>query len=377
MTKVIAMYLPQYHETAENNKWWGKGFTDWVSTKNAEPLFAGHDQPRVPLNNNYYDLSKVEALKWQVDLAKKYGIDGFCFYHYWFTSNFKTLTTPAENLLNHYDINMPFMFAWDNSSWIRTWSKFKKNANVWSPKKDGQVEEESESGVLAKLEYGDETDWKIHFDYLLPFFIDKRYIKKDNAPVFILWNNFEKEKLKLMRSAWDSWAKEAGFSGMYFITRDDPYKDVSGFDAVFNYEPQFSTGLNISLFKRVIQRVKYLYGKQSLKKCSYDKAWKSILKYARKHPNNYYGGFVSYDDTPRRGESGKIIVNGSFEKFSKYFKELYDLSKSRNKDFVFLTAWNEWGEGAYLEPDVSCGYKYLEAVRYIKCLNSEDGINNR
>ena len=365
MTKIIAMYLPQYHETEENNRWWGKGFTDWVSTKNAEPLFSGHNQPRIPLDNNYYDLSKVETLRSQVNLAKSYGIGGFCFYHYWFSSEFKTLTIPSENLLNNNDIDMPFMFAWDNSSWIRTWSKFKKNANVWSPKSDGSANDNSENGVLAKLDYGSEYDWKIHFDYLLPFFKDNRYIKINNSPVFILWNNFEKETLQKMCATWKNLAKDAGLSGIFFITRDDPYKDVSGFDSLFNYEPQFSGWLNIGFFKRAFLRLKYLYGMESLKKYSYDKVWRNIINYAEKHPNCYYGGFVGYDDTPRRGSTGKIVLNGTPEKFGKYFGKLYKLSVLRKKEFVFLTAWNEWGEGAYLEPDMSNRYSYLEALRQI------------
>ena len=232
-TKIIAMYLPQYHETDENNRWWGKGFTDWVSTKNAEALFRGHQQPRVPFQENYYDLSQIEPLKQQVIMARKHGIEGFCFYHYWFSSQFKTLTKPAENLLNNPDIDIPFMFAWDNSSWIRTWSKFKKNSNAWSPKNDSSTEGGDDNGILAQLDYGDRSDWKIHFDYLLPFFQDQRYIKISNAPVFIFWNNYQKEILAQMREAWNMWAKEVGFDGMYFITRDDPYKDVCGYDYSF------------------------------------------------------------------------------------------------------------------------------------------------
>ena len=125
--KVFAMYLPQYHETEVNNKFWGKGFTDWVSVKKATPLFAGHEQPQVPMNNNYYDLRKIESIKWQAKIAKKYGVDGWGIYHYWFNSNDRTLTKPAEILLENKDIDMPFFFAWDNASWKRTWSKIQQS----------------------------------------------------------------------------------------------------------------------------------------------------------------------------------------------------------------------------------------------------------
>ena len=365
-TKIIAMYLPQYHETEENNQWWGKGFTDWVSTKNAEVLFKGHRQPRIPLEDNYYDLSRIEPLKQQSEIARKYGIDGFCFYHYWFSSQFRTLTKPAENLLNNPDIDMPFIFAWDNSSWIRTWRKLKKNSNAWSPKNDGSTCAVHDNGVLAQLDYGDRNDWKIHFDYLLPFFRDQRYIKISSAPVFIFWNNYQKEVLAEMREAWNSWAKEAGFNGMWFITRDDPYKDVSGYDVLFNYEPQFSGWLNIGFANRVFRRLKYLIGKESLKKYSYDKIWKKILRYADSHPKSYCGAFVGYDDTPRRGKRGTVVIGQTPQKFQKYLDQLYSISQSQGKEFIFLTAWNEWGEGAYLEPDTTDGYAYLEAVKAVK-----------
>ena len=371
-TKIIAMYLPQYHETDENNRWWGKGFTDWVSTKNAEALFSGHQQPRVPFEENYYDLSQIEPLKQQVIMARKHGIEGFCFYHYWFSSQFKTLTKPAENLLNNPDIDIPFMFAWDNSSWIRTWSKFKKNSNAWSPKNDSSTERGDDNGVLAQLDYGDRNDWKIHFDYLLPFFQDQRYIKIYNAPVFIFWNNYQKEILAQMREAWNMWAKEVGFDGMYFITRDDPYKDVFGYDALFNYEPQFSGWLNIGFAKRVFRRLKYLVGKESLKKYSYDKIWKKILRYADSHPKSYCGAFVGYDDTPRRGKRGTVVIGQTPQKFQKYLDQLYRISQSQGKEFIFLTAWNEWGEGAYLEPDTTDGYAYLEAVKAVKERHEKD-----
>lgn len=299
-------------------------------------------------------------------MARKYGIDGFCFYHYWFSSQFKTLTKPAENLLSNPDIDIQFMFAWDNSSWIRTWSKFKKNSNAWSPRSDSSAANIDDNGVLAQLEYGDQNDWKIHFDYLLPFFKDQRYIKIAGAPVFIFWNNFQKELLIHMREAWSLWAKESGFSGMYFITRDDPYKDVSGYDALFNYEPQFSGWLNVGFSRRAFHRLKYLLGKEGLKKYSYDKIWKKILKYAASHPESYYGAFVGYDDTPRRGNRGTVVLGQTPQKFENYLGKLYNIAQNQKKEFLFLTAWNEWGEGAYLEPDTTEGYAYLKAVKAVK-----------
>jgi len=168
-TKVFAMYLPQFHETAENSRFWGKGFTDWVAVRNAKPLFEGHIQPKVPESEYYYDLSDKESIKWQAKLAKKMEVSGFGIYHYWFNSEEKTLTKPAEIILDNLDIDIPFFFAWDNASWKRTWSKIK--GNDWSPLLDEKKNEQKKGPeILIEYRVGNEEDWKIHFDYLLPFF---------------------------------------------------------------------------------------------------------------------------------------------------------------------------------------------------------------
>lgn len=368
-TKIIAMYLPQYHETEDNNKWWGKGFTDWTSVKTSEPLFKGHKQPRVPMNSNYYDLSEMDNITWQAELAKRYGIYGFGIYHYWFSTEKQTLTKPAELLLEHKEIDMHFFFAWDNNSWVRTWSKYKHNTNAWSPKVDGKLEEDNtNNGFLAQLDYGEEKDWKAHFDYLNKFFADPRYVKKDNKPLFILWNYTDKERLKAMCSYWRKLAIEAGYDGLYLMNRYNSYDALDGFDSLFTYEPMFSAWQNKNIFKRAINKFKDQFVKEKdLTFFDYDEVWNSILKNAKdkKKENIQFGAFVSYDDSPRRGKQGKVIVGESPEKFERYLKQLKVISEEQGKEYIFLTAWNEWGEGAYLEPDEDNGYKFLEAVKRI------------
>lgn len=368
-TKIMAMYLPQYHETEDNNKWWGKGFTDWTSVKNAESLFTGHRQPRVPLNSNYYDLSELENIKWQVNLAKQYGIYGFGIYHYWFSTKKQTLTKPAEILLEHKEIDMPYFFGWDNNSWVRTWSKYKHNTNAWSPKVDGSLaEDNTNNGVLAQLDYGEEVDWKIHWNYLNNFFSDPRYIKIDNRPLFIIWNYTDKSRLKLMCEYWRKLAIESGYDGMFLMNRYNPYDYLEGFDALMTYEPMFSAWQNKNIVSRVIGKMKSQFIRQKgLSLFDYDKVWQSILKNAKEKSNEkiLYGAFVSYDDSPRRGKQGKVIKGESPEKFEKYLKQLVDISEEQGKTFIFLTAWNEWGEGAYLEPDEDNGLAYLEAVKKV------------
>lgn len=370
MSKIIAMYLPQYHEIPENDKWWGKGFTDWVSVKNAIPLFPSHIQPKKPYQNNYYDLGNKENIKWQIGLAKSNGIYGFGIYHYWFSSNLQLLQKPAELILNNKDLDIPFFFAWDNSTWIRTWSNLlskQKYINDWSPEIDN-ITNHLGDGVLAKLDYGTEEDWIKHFNYLLPFFLDSRYIKVNNSPVFVIWNNNEENTLVKMMNCWKKLAIKSGFSGIMFISRYDPLKKTTLFDKYFNYEPNFSTNLNKNFFARAASSInRRVFRKSKLKKYSYDSVWRKSISFAKKNINEniFYGAFVNYDDTPRRGNKGTVILNGTPQKFKKYLSELTTVSNSQNKEFIFLTAWNEWGEGAYLEPDTIFKFAYLSAIKKI------------
>ena len=178
--KLLAYYLPQFHRVPENDNWWGEGFTEWTAAKKAKALFKGHYQPHEPWNDNYYNLLEKETMQWQAKLMHQYGIDGMCFYHYWFGEGEKILEKPAENLLKWIDIDMPFCFSWANQSWVQSWSKLKGFS--WL---SGQKEESSgnESSVIFQQKYGREEEWKVHFQYLLPFLKDKRYIQYDGKPL--------------------------------------------------------------------------------------------------------------------------------------------------------------------------------------------------
>ena len=170
--KIISFYLPQFHSIPENDKWWGKGFTEWVNVKKAKPLFNGHNQPHIPLNYNYYNLLDKKTLEWQVNLANKYGVYGFCFYHYWFNGK-KLLEKPVEDFLNRKELNIHFCLCWANESWTNTWA----NGN---------------SKIIMEQKYGTKKDWKMHYEYLSTFFKDKRYISNNNkipSPKIINPNN--------------------------------------------------------------------------------------------------------------------------------------------------------------------------------------------
>ncbi|MDY3745757.1 MAG: glycoside hydrolase family 99-like domain-containing protein [Lachnospiraceae bacterium] len=365
-SKVIAMYLPQYHEIPENNEFWGEGFTDWVSVKKAEPLYEGHIQPKEPLNDNYYDLANIEVLRWQAKIAKDAGIYGFCFYHYWFENDKPLLDKPVYNLLNDKSIELPFCFAWDNTSWVRSWSKF--SGNAWAPKYDKKEVDDQGREFLLKLDYGGEKEWAAHFNYLLPFFKDPRYIKSNGKPVFLFFSTNGIEKLKQIEDCWRKLAVKNGFPGIYLISKRDPIIRKKLMDTEFVYQPILSGWQRTQVIKKYIK--KYLKidikDKQPMV-YDYDKVWKAVLRNAKQssRKNILLGGFVNYDDTPRRGKNGRIIKNGSPKKFQYYFRKLMEISSASGKEFLFITAWNEWGEGAYLEPDKENKYAYLNAVKKV------------
>lgn len=362
--KIIAMYLPQFHCIPENDEFWGKGFTDWVTVKKAQPLFKGHQQPRVPQNKNYYDLSIKAHVAWQARLAKDYGIYGFGIYHYWFNNEKNLLTKPSEIILENKDIDTHFFFAWDNVSWKRSWSNV-SGANDWAPIMDQQ---KTGPSILIPYVLGEEKDWINHYHHLLPYFQDQRYMKKDGKPVFIILH-YSPEIAKMCH-CWNELAKKDGFDGVFFIFFNE--KDTPASEYTFKYEPSFSCFAYDSLSDRLMHKVKSLLsigGEMVVR--DYDKAWKRILKNASSMPHEtfYHGAVVSFDDTPRRGRKARILKNSTPQKFENYLLELMKITASQHKDYIFLTAWNEWGEGAYLEPDEITGMRYLQAIK-----NAQDRI---
>lgn len=354
--KLIAYYLPQFHEIPENNEFWGKGFTEWVNVTKAEPLFKGHYQPRIPFQNNYYDLSKESVMVKQMELAKEYGLYGFCFYHYWFHGK-KMLHRPLDNLLKTPEGCLNYCISWANEPWVRTWHAG-----------GGKYE------VLIEQEYGEREEWEAHLDYLLPFFKDDRYIKVDNKPMLIIYNIAQIGCRRRMFSLWEKKAKDNGFSGLYILgMRSNIWTPVK-----FNYvsgSVDFCPSIPFYQEKRTNSRIGRWKIEQGYKYCkipvlrkflhtkySYDQLNALSLSLPRGR-NEIRCAFTGYDDTPRRQEWARVIYNSTPEKFQFYLKQNLLKSQQENKQFLFINAWNEWGEGAYLEPDEKYGYQYLEAVK--------------
>jgi len=364
--KILAMYLPQFHQIPENDKFWGNGFTDWVTVQNAMPFFQGHRQPRIPLNNNYYNLSLKKDVKQQAETAKKYGIYGFGIYHYWFNNEKNLLTKPAEIILKNKDIDTHYFFAWDNISWRRTWSNV--SGNDWAPNNDVNFDRSLNSnGILIEYKPGTEEDWKKHFDYVLQYFQDERYIKHEGKPIFIIFHY--SHVIHEMCNFWNRLACENGFKGVDFIFRNAVNLSIPKTEHVFYYEPSASSWdmLLNKIYRRVLRQIGLVYGPHYF---DYDSVWRKLLSKMEKHPEQrlWPCGFVSYDDTPRRGRKGTIIKNDSPEKFGKYMEKLLTIAHRQKKPFILLVAWNEWSEGAYLEPDTTNKYRYLESLQ--KAINN-------
>jgi hypothetical protein len=358
--KIIAFHLPQYHIIPENDKWWGKGFTEWTNVKRGKRYFRGHYQPREPLNDNYYDLSEDKTLVDQMKLAKKYGVYGFCFYHYYFSGK-KLLEKPLERLLENKNANLPFCLAWANQSWERTWYRSGENKTM-----------------LQMQVYGGEKEWADHFSYLLKFFMDERYIKIDNKPVFLIYLPQDIKKRKKMFETWDKLAVINGFSGMYLIAMNTSYgrnRAIGGVSATVEFEPMITLRERV-MFKKdilninnaVLNKLKVL-DKPIIKKfflniASYDRINQYIIKRKYKTKEKIFlGAFPGWDNTARKDEDGIILKGSTPKKFEKYLGQQIKKSEEMGNEFLFINAWNEWSEGAYLEPDKKYGYSYLDAIR--------------
>lgn len=363
--KILAMYLPQYHRVKENDIWWGEGYTEWEAVKNAKPFFEGHDQPKVPLNDNYYDLSDEngETWKWQAHLARKYGVYGFCIYHYWFGEGRQLLERPIEILLTHPEIDINYCICWANESWTRTWYGL-------------------ESEILMEQKYGDDDEWERHFNYLLPFFKDLRYIKIDNKPLINLHRSTHISKLGEMKKYWDALARKNGFKGVYIVAANTGGELESRselVDAYYNFEPGYTLNHKIKPLERLIYgsgiwfKIQYnrLFNKKLLERVVDSKKiyrWMNRDTIKCKKPI-YKGTFPMWDNTPRRSYKGLYYKNSSPE----LFKISLELIKSEvsEDEFVYINSWNEWGEGCYLEPDNKNKYNYLEAISEINNANEK------
>ncbi|MCI8782291.1 MAG: polysaccharide biosynthesis protein [Dorea sp.] len=349
--KIYAYYLPQYHEIPENDEWWGKGFTEWRNVKAAIPLYKGHHQPRIPYHENYYNLLDKNTVEWQTSLMKKYHVDGLVYYHYYFRGKL-LLEKPAENLLKWKDIDQKFFFCWANHPWIRSW--------------------EGKKETIMPLDYGNEEDWEKHFRYLLQFFKDIRYEKKDNKPLFCIFKSEFTEKNRMF-TYFNKRCKEEGFDGIYLIETFSGEISLDSFlqnlwpetNKVVFREPAIQTfawkNYNHSYYARGKRKLLNILRNHNIyrKPAIYDgnKLMKQKINCYKKNELEIPCVWFEWDNTPRHKQRGYVITpydKGLFRIFMDCISE---------KEYLFINAWNEWAEGMMLEPTKKDGCKYLEWIR--------------
>ena len=354
-TKIVALYLPQYYETSYNDEWWGKGYTEWTACKAAKPLFRGHCQPRVPLNDWYYDLSLKYNIKKQIDLAKKYGIDGFAIYQY-YSCGKKLLDVPTEMIRDNRDLDIPFFLFWANESWKKAWFG-QDNTVVWAQ------------------EYGGKKEWKKQYEYCRKFFHDSRYMCIDEKPIYAIYNAWNFSRVDEFISYWNELAKADGFPEIYFIkaqgSRDN--KNKGKFSAIVTREPNYTFAQEKIIKKitriiktRVIEVINTYFllpkGKGIVRmRVSYDVIWKQILS-RRDMEGAFLGAFVAWDNSPRKSYNATVRTGATPEKFGEYMCKLMKKAQEIHSPVIVINAWNEWAEGAFLEPDKEYGTAYLEQI---------------
>jgi hypothetical protein len=351
--KLIAFYLPQFYPIPENDIWWGRGFTEWLNVVNAKPRFKDHYQPHIPADLGFYDLRLKETRKAQADLAKSYGIDGFCYWHYWFKGK-RLLERPFYEVLESGEPDFPFCLAWANENWTRRW--------------DGMDQE-----ILQSQEYGGEDDDRAHFNYLLKALLDPRAIKIDDKPIFLIYRPADIPDVAKTIILWRNMAKDSGMNDLYIIAINSSFEeDVInwidlGFDGEVIFQPnkklkEYCNNTSNSLFNSK----DYDYTSDMVIK--YEEAWRLMAEESSETANksDLYASVVpSWDNSSRRKCNALILHDSTPYEYQKWLNIEIERIKNRPSDkrIVFLNAWNEWAEGNHLEPDLKYGLAYLEATR--------------
>ena len=374
--RVIAYYLPQYHPIPENDKYWGKGFTEWRNVGKAKPLFRGHSQPRVPADLGYYDLRLPEIREEQAALAREAGIEGFCYWHYWFGNGKQLLEMPFNEVLHTGKPDFPFCLGWANHSWTsKTWVAGK------TFQKDSMIMEQTYPGI---------EDYEQHFYALLDAFKDHRYITVDGNLLFVIFRPLDLPDTKGFIDLWNKLAKKEGLNGFHFVGIESSFGIFSTEGKKIMFDGKDTTA---KLYNKVLEsgvdginsrgmnlaHVRYdslfgFYFKKALKKFL---KWQGVVKYDYKRISkllftdedkweNVYPTIIpNWDRTPRSGKKAIVWYNNS----PQYFKKQVDLALTFIKDkqeqhkLLFLMSWNEWGEGNYMEPDIEFGKGYINALR--------------
>jgi lipopolysaccharide biosynthesis protein len=346
--RLIAHYLPQFHPIMENDLWWGKGFTEWTNTVRAKPLFPGHLLPNIPTDLGFYDLRVAESREAQAELARNYGIEGFCYWHYWFGNGKRLLERPFEEVLKSGKPNFPFCLAWANHTW----------SGIWHGSPDR---------ILIEQKYPGLNDIKAHFYSMLDAFMDSRYMKIDQKNIFCIYRPNDLVDPQLFIDIWRQLADKEGAPDFHFIGITDypwntPEGDYNGFTTnppVGQLPYQGVKAINENIIDTYSSDLKFpqIYSYKQFIENAFPEKTRNDKFYPCLMPN--------WDNTPRSGVNGFVLHNSTPELYRVHLNEAINLisHKSNDQKVIFIKSWNEWAEGNYLEPDLRMGRQYLEVTK--------------
>jgi len=357
--RLIAFYLPQYHPIPENDLWWGKGFTEWVTVAKARPMFRDHYQPHIPADLGFYDLRLPQTRQAQADLASDHGIEGFCYWHYWLGNGRRLLERPFDEVLASGVPDFPFCLGWANHPWVGGWFG-------------------SQDKLLVDQKYPGPEDSRSHFKFLLKAFEDPRYITVNGRPLFYIYLPYEIPDVAQVLESWRELAHSAGLNGLYIVGENLPVEQSEklGFDAVsYSYHRRISFIKNHArgeIKKKVLAVVRKLLQRPEV--YSYEHAMKYFLKEGVVPRNEHPTIVPGWDSTPRLGHRGVVLQGSTPDLFRRHVQDA--VSRVAYKPFeeriLFVKSWNEWAEGNYMEPDQKFGRKFLEALRDEVLSDSKD-----
>jgi lipopolysaccharide biosynthesis protein len=339
--RAIAFYLSQYHPIPENDRWWGTGFTEWTNVMRARPNFAGHYQPHLPADFGFYDLRVPETLERQAALARSYGLHGFCYYYYWFAGK-RLLERPVEVMRESGKPDFPYCFCWANENWTRRW--------------DGKDDE------LLIAQNPSPADAERLIRDVLPHFRDRRYIRVDGKPVFIVYRVGKLPDPRATAATWRDVCRREGVGDLYLCvakTYDTGDPSAYGFDAMVEFPPH---EVNILPVNEQIE-----FTNPAFSGSVYD--YRQLVENLLSRPDVPYVRHLTlmpgWDNTARRPDHANIFMNASPEVYEVWLREAVartHVCRRPEERLVFINAWNEWAEGAHLEPDQRYGHQYLQAT---------------
>lgn len=359
LAQVLAYYLPQFYPTDFNNKYYGEGFTEWTNVGKAKPLFKGHYQPKVPSDLGYYDMRLPEIAERQAELAREAGIAGFAYWHYWFGEGRTMLEMPMQRAIATGKPDFPFCFAWANESWYK---------KMW--------DNNGSKALIMEQKYPGDEDIIAHFNYCLPAFKDKRYVYYQGKPIFIIYKPYDYKDVQHFMQKWNELIKKEGLADRFYfiatIYKTDQTQEMldKGFDCV-TYEAW--SKITSKLFyedQNILTKAKRIITNRILtpifghvKKMYYRTVLDSIWRKGFDDREDVVPILIpNFDHSPRSGNKNYIIVDPTPENWGKQVDIVMNEVKKKDNKLVILRAWNEWGEGNYIEPDLKYGKKFIEVL---------------